>query len=112
MFTIKTREGKTYHLAELCFFEGEETPLLKVAEGQYLATKRGKDEKYPTISYIRIDRGRNAQKEEWSVLPVWVPEFVRNPQKVYLVKIDPEEIDRVFTEAVAKVIDEIEKVDT
>ena len=111
MLKVKTREGKDFCLAELCWFEEGETPLLRVAEGQYLATKKGRDEKYPTISYILIDIEGNTQKEEWSVLPVWVPELIKKPKKVYPVKVNPEEIERVYAEAISKVIEELEAED-
>jgi len=65
MLTYTTKEGKTIYLAELCWFEGINTPFLRTDKNHYLATTEKEDLPFPQIRVLYVEerrKGKNLKK--------------------------------------------------
>ena len=95
MFAYQTKEGKPLYIAELCFFDENTPPFLKVDENSYLATTPQLIEGYPTVSYIFISLNREPQTYRWTILPVIIRTSAQ-PIKTLFVQVSKEEIENLL----------------
>ena len=109
MLTYTTKEGKTIYLAELCWFEGINTPFLRTDENHYLATTEKEDLPFPQIRVLYVDtKTQKTEKRSWTILPLWFT-IVEKPSTSYIVKINKDAIADMLSSKTSAEVEEILK---